>query len=565
MVLIILLNNNMPSALTPEGFNVSVLPQLQAIDPRQFATDPSQFSSGLLDSNKVMSAFAALKQQRAQMAEDEATRGDRLANIKALSQMNVLKAAADTRLQDPRIGAELGGLNLKTATDKGTLDRLPKILNFQDLQREAQTQQVESDILNFDEDYALKRETARINNLQSQALTAKYKAEAARDLSLAGQSGIEISEGEKTFQRNMANIAAVVGVTPEVVRQIYNSDPETARELSLFSEKMQKHEFFTDPFDTLTPNLRAKLDQSIGPEGTQKLRQYVDNQIVAHGNGMITPGNINLSARPRVENKDGSFSTLKSISFGTPQGEVLIPTITPQGVQLTEDQAIEQFKQTGQHLGVYKDAESATTAAKAISERQGKDTGPRKLKVNADGTIIGSEAPKEEKPAAEIKKDEKENGRSVGASAKNLASLLLLSSGSKGKSAEKVLKGAAKLSEKLWKGRASVISKAGKAVVKRGVGAVAAPVAIVDAANDILGSIYSKKYGTENMTALEGIAAGATAPSFDEQAAGAKYDEVRHRIQSIIQDQDYTNPKVEAELEDLIKKQDMLWSALQKY
>lgn len=89
--------------------------------------------------------------------------------------------------------------------------------------------------------------------------------------------------------------------------------------------------------------------------------------------GGVSPkqaGNIDVNKRPVVRNADGSISTLRSMSIGTPQGEVLIPTISPDGRVLSENEAIEQYKKSGQHLGVFNTPDEATRFAKQLSDRQ---------------------------------------------------------------------------------------------------------------------------------------------------------------------------------------------------
>ena len=86
---------------------------------------------------------------------------------------------------------------------------------------------------------------------------------------------------------------------------------------------------------------------------------------------MLERGNIDLDSRPVVNNSDGSFSTVKSMSVNIDGKEVLIPTISPEGKELSPEQAVALYRQTGKHLGVYSSPEEATKAAKAISKRQG--------------------------------------------------------------------------------------------------------------------------------------------------------------------------------------------------
>lgn len=81
------------------------------------------------------------------------------------------------------------------------------------------------------------------------------------------------------------------------------------------------------------------------------------------------PGNLDLSARPKVKNRDGSVSTVRSISIGTDQGEVLIPTVIGDRVVSDKD-AIDHYMKTGEHLGIFRDAKTAEAYAKALHEQQ---------------------------------------------------------------------------------------------------------------------------------------------------------------------------------------------------
>ncbi|WP_323084468.1 hypothetical protein [Providencia alcalifaciens] len=88
--------------------------------------------------------------------------------------------------------------------------------------------------------------------------------------------------------------------------------------------------------------------------------------------GMIQQGNINLLNRPTVKNKDGSISTVRTISIGTDQGEVLIPTVSDDGRLLSDDEAIALFEETGNHLGVFDNPDDATAYAESLHNQQEK-------------------------------------------------------------------------------------------------------------------------------------------------------------------------------------------------
>jgi hypothetical protein len=90
----------------------------------------------------------------------------------------------------------------------------------------------------------------------------------------------------------------------------------------------------------------------------------------------IEPGNIELDKRPRVKLPGGDYATVNSItvSFTTPKGDihVLLPTITKDGKIMNEDEAVEHFKQTHEHLGIFKTGAEADRYGQLLHEAQAK-------------------------------------------------------------------------------------------------------------------------------------------------------------------------------------------------
>jgi hypothetical protein len=117
--------------------------------------------------------------------------------------------------------------------------------------------------------------------------------------------------------------------------------------------------------------------------------------------GLLTPGNIDVLHRPFVKHPDGSISTVHSMSFGTPEGEALVPTVSEDARMLYEPSEIEKwqpsssdvpgvsqaliepnytalgearrnYRQTGKHLGIFQTPDQATAASLALHDDQAK-------------------------------------------------------------------------------------------------------------------------------------------------------------------------------------------------
>lgn len=84
---------------------------------------------------------------------------------------------------------------------------------------------------------------------------------------------------------------------------------------------------------------------------------------------MVVPGNIDLNNRQPVVNKDGSISTELSFSVEIDGLEVLLPTVV-NGKIVSEDEAIEHFFDSGEHLGMFESPEHAEIYASILHLRQ---------------------------------------------------------------------------------------------------------------------------------------------------------------------------------------------------
>jgi hypothetical protein len=92
--------------------------------------------------------------------------------------------------------------------------------------------------------------------------------------------------------------------------------------------------------------------------------------------GQLTPGNIDLTKRPVVKNPDGSFSTVRSMSFNDKGREVLIPTVVG-GKVVSDQEAISHYRKTGEHLGIFDTPQNATAYAQGLHESQAQMYAPQ--------------------------------------------------------------------------------------------------------------------------------------------------------------------------------------------
>lgn len=88
--------------------------------------------------------------------------------------------------------------------------------------------------------------------------------------------------------------------------------------------------------------------------------------------GPISPGNIDLNNRPIVRNADGSISTVRTMGFTDKGGAVVnVPTVVG-GKIVSDQEAIDNYYNTGQHLGIYRSVRDSNIAAEKLHRDQEK-------------------------------------------------------------------------------------------------------------------------------------------------------------------------------------------------
>lgn len=103
--------------------------------------------------------------------------------------------------------------------------------------------------------------------------------------------------------------------------------------------------------------------------------------------GMLLPGNIDLAHRPIVRNKNGSISTVRSISVGVNGRTFLLPTVVGDRV-VSNRQAIRHFERTGEHLGVFSNWRDADRYAARLHRQQA-----RRYLPQANSPVFGPVRP----------------------------------------------------------------------------------------------------------------------------------------------------------------------------
>jgi hypothetical protein len=85
---------------------------------------------------------------------------------------------------------------------------------------------------------------------------------------------------------------------------------------------------------------------------------------------LIETGNINLTNRPVVKNADGTWSTVRSVYFETPQGVVVVPTVSDDGRIMSNSEAWKRYQLTGKHLGIFGSTNAAELFSRKLHEEQ---------------------------------------------------------------------------------------------------------------------------------------------------------------------------------------------------
>lgn len=139
------------------------------------------------------------------------------------------------------------------------------------------------------------------------------------------------------------------------------------------------------PPQTITPQGINQLVTRYGPAETERMLRSGAYRIVDQGGPASAPGgfpepmisgNLPLDVRYRVPNADGSISTVRTMSIGTDDGEVLIPTVI-NGRVVSDDEAIDHYFNTGENFGTFRTPDEATAYADWLHRQHEQQMGGR--------------------------------------------------------------------------------------------------------------------------------------------------------------------------------------------
>ncbi len=95
------------------------------------------------------------------------------------------------------------------------------------------------------------------------------------------------------------------------------------------------------------------------------------NEMTPYTQGMAKQGNIDLINRPKISTPDGGWQSVYTMTAGIDNGKtVLLPRIV-NGKVLSEKDAFNHFKKTGEHMGMFHSQEAADAYDKKLHQDMG--------------------------------------------------------------------------------------------------------------------------------------------------------------------------------------------------
>lgn len=123
---------------------------------------------------------------------------------------------------------------------------------------------------------------------------------------------------------------------------------------------------------------QKKLEKEVEEDNKYVTKSYNEQ---TGSTGLITRGTIDISNLKLTWNDDGTVSTVDSFSTNIDGKEILLPTVY-EGKRITEQEAIDLYKNEGKHLGIFTDKTSADTYGNLLHTDEETRTQPIVTRVN---------------------------------------------------------------------------------------------------------------------------------------------------------------------------------------
>lgn len=135
--------------------------------------------------------------------------------------------------------------------------------------------------------------------------------------------------------------------------------------------------------------------------------------------GMLTAGNIDLSNRPVVKNEDSSQSTVRTITIEEDGKTILLPTVID-GKIVSNKKAVEHYRETGQHMGVFSSEAAANEYDKKLHKEKGwegqankwDNKSPEEM-IDSNTEMVDDQVDAIEKKGEELKKKGDKQGKKL--------------------------------------------------------------------------------------------------------------------------------------------------------
>ncbi len=181
----------------------------------------------------------------------------------------------------------------------------------------------------------------------------------------------QLKQNDNAIKAQKMQLDAAKLVIDSKNKEADRKSKETVESMKI-AQSLAVHPDANEVVDTQLMQMSQFLNPA-GPGGAQAAQAMAPGRSEGGAvvEGMIEPGNIDVSMLPRYPNADGTVSTIRSIGVNIGGREVLLPTIAPGGRIMSPREATELYHRTGNHLGMFESIEAANKFAKTLSGQQG--------------------------------------------------------------------------------------------------------------------------------------------------------------------------------------------------